>query len=105
MPPTYSSFSSLWHSIFIKINPVLSETTKKHARHSVALQAHYKTCKFSFSKQKARDTGSPLQSNNPGHEILTLSLWKGFRKFPPISLSSLGVPGWLLMLMLLGEFC
>ena len=35
---------------------------------------------------------------------LTLSLWKGFRKFPPISPSSLGVPGWLFMLRLPGEF-
>lgn len=73
--------------------------------HSAAVQAHYKTCKVSFSKQKATDTCSPLQSSKPGNGILTLSLWKGFRKFPPISLSSLGVPGWLLMLILLGEFC
>lgn len=35
---------------------------------------------------------------------LTLSLWKGFRKFPPISPSSLGVPGWLFILRLPGEF-
>lgn len=34
---------------------------------------------------------------------LTLSLWKGFRKFPPISPSSLGVPGWLFILRLPGE--
>lgn len=35
----------------------------------------------------------------------TLSFWKGLRKFPPISPSSRGVPGWLLMLRLPGEFC
>lgn len=35
---------------------------------------------------------------------LTLSLWKGFRKFPPISPSSRGVPGWLFILKLPGEF-
>lgn len=43
--------------------------------------------------------------HNAGKGILTLSLWKGFKKFPPISPSSLGVPGWLLRLILLGEFC
>lgn len=37
---------------------------------------------------------------------LTLSFWKEWRKFPPSSPSSRGVPGGLLMpLMLLGEFC
>lgn len=46
-----------------------------------------------------------LEHNNTVKWILTLSLWKGFKKFPPISPSSLGVPGWLLRLILLGEFC
>lgn len=37
---------------------------------------------------------------------LTLSFWKEWRKLPPSSPSSLGVPGGLLMpLMLFGEFC
>lgn len=37
--------------------------------------------------------------------LLTLSLWNGLRKLPPISPSSRGVPGGLFMpAMLLGEF-
>lgn len=40
-----------------------------------------------------------------GQALLTLSLWKGLRKLPPISPSSRGVPGGLFMpAMLLGEF-
>lgn len=46
----------------------------------------------------------PLLS--PGSHSLTLSFWKEWRKLPPSSPSSLGVPGGLLMpLMLFGEFC
>lgn len=42
----------------------------------------------------------------PGRHSLTLSFWKEWRKLPPSSPSSLGVPGGLLMpLMLFGEFC
>lgn len=41
-----------------------------------------------------------------GTHSLTLSFWKEWRKLPPSSPSSLGVPGGLLMpLMLFGEFC
>ena len=54
----------------------------------------------------------PGPSEDPEGEIravvgtLTLSFWKEWRKFPPSSPSSRGVPGGLLMpLMLLGEFC
>lgn len=48
----------------------------------------------------------PPQGPSPGRSSLTLSFWKEWRKLPPSSPSSLGVPGGLLMpLMLFGEFC
>lgn len=68
----------------------------KSKRHPFLCQAHPSQC------QDTLGTVPPP----PGRPSLTLSFWKEWRKLPPSSPSSLGVPGGLLMpLMLFGEFC
>lgn len=55
--------------------------------------------------RKRRNPGAKPGRGAGGHAALTLSFWKECRKFPPSSPSSRGVPGGLLMpLMLFGEF-
>lgn len=97
--------------------PLSTRAPPSHHTPQTSTTALFPPARFSVLEQLTHGTS---QVQNPpitalGHlgdcppiprQALTLSFWKEWRKLPPSSPSSLGVPGGLLMpLMLFGEFC